>query len=217
MKVAVILAGCGYLDGAEIRESVLALLELDKAGASVQCFAPDINQYHVINHLIGQEQEGQVRNVLQESARIARGEVEDLVNLNEKEFDALVIPGGFGVAKNLSDLAFKGPDAQVLPEFKAVLDAFIQAKKPIGAICISPAVLVAALKDNLHPTVTIGDDEDGLIPALGATHTVCKTSDIVIDDVHNIITCSAYMREDALKDIAQGIEKLVHQVIIRCN
>jgi enhancing lycopene biosynthesis protein 2 len=212
IKVAVVLAGCGHLDGAEIRESVITLLELDKAGAEVQCFAPNINQMHVINHLTGEESKGEARNVLVEAARIARGRIKDLNEAKSSEFDALILPGGFGAAKNLSTIAIKGKHATILPEFKELILDFIAAKKPIGAICISPAVLALAVKDTITATVTIGDD-DGLIASLNSKHQPCPTDDICVDSLNNIISCPAYMREAALKDVATGIEKLVEKVI----
>lgn len=213
-KIAVILSGCGYLDGAEIREAVITLLALDKASAKVQCFAPDIDQMHVVNHLTGQEIKGEKRNVLAESARIARGKIKPLSEAKSADFDALVLPGGFGAAKNLSDLAVKGADATVLPEFKKLVQSFLDEKKPIGAICISPAVLVAAIG---HGKVTIGNDPDGLIAKLGGQHQDCITSGFVIDDSNNIASCAAYMSEAKLSDVAEGIEKVVAYVLDNIN
>lgn len=214
-KVAVVLSGCGHIDGAEIRESVITLLELDKAGAEVSIFAPDIEQRDVINHLTG-EAVNETRNVLVEAARIARGKIKPLSEAKAADFDALLLPGGFGAVKNLSDVAIKGADAEVLPEFKKLVVDFAKAKKPIGAICISPAVLTAALQGVLSPTVTIGDDADGLIKGLGGVHQPCATSESTVDDAHNIVSCSAYMRGDAaLKDVAAGIEKVVREVMKR--
>lgn len=218
MKVAVILSGCGYLDGAEIRESVLSLLYLDQQGAEVSIFAPDINQHHVLNHLNGQEQ-AETRNIRVESARIARGKVSDLATLNASDFDGLVIPGGFGVAKNLSDLAFKGSDATVNPDFSAAIRAFFDAKKPIGAICIAPAVLAAVLK-NEGVSLTIGDDEGtaGAIEAFGNKHHNCATNNSVSDENNAVFSCSAYMRDDVtISDVATGIEQVVTAVIARIN
>lgn len=211
-NVAVVLSGCGHLDGAEIREAVISLLALDKGGATVSIFAPDIAQKDVVNHLTGKPIE-ETRNVLVEAARIARGKIRDLKEAKASEFDALVLPGGFGAAKNLSNLAEKGPDAQVLPEFKALILDFLRAGKPIGAICISPAVLTAAVKGEVTPHVTIGDDNDGLIEALGGVHQQCQTKGIVIDDTNHIVTCSAYMRDDTLTNVALGIEKLVEVIL----
>lgn len=212
-RVAVILAGCGHLDGAEIREAVLTLLFLDQLGAKVQCFAPDIPQHHVMDHLKGEEVPG-TRNVLEEAARVARGRIEPLSALNPKEFDALLLPGGFGVAKNLSSLAFKGKDAAVLPAYAAVIEAFFGAGKPIGAICIAPAVVALALKGR-GVTLTIGDDAQtaGLIEATGNKHQACATSDVVTDAVHRVVSCSAYMREDPIAQVAEGIQKCVASVI----
>lgn len=213
-KIAVILSGCGYIDGAEVRESVLSLLYLDEQGAEVSIFAPNMNQHHVVNHLNGEEQPG-TRNILEESARIARGKIQPLSELKEADFDGLVVPGGFGVAKNLSDLAFKGADATVLPEFATAIRAFFDAKKPIGAICITPAVLAAVLK-NEGVNVTIGDDEGtaGAISAFGNTHTNCATNASATDSKNSIFSCSAYMRDDAsISDVAKGIAQVVHNVV----
>lgn len=214
-KTAVILSGCGHLDGAEVREAVLSLLYLDQQGAEVQCFAPDMAQTQVINHLTGQEAPGETRNVLAEAARIARGKIKKLAELKAADFDALVIPGGFGVAKNLSDLAFKGAEASVQPEFKRVVLEFLDQQKPIGAICIAPAVLAAAVSGKYQPTVTIGEDAGttAAIEAFGGHHQNCASSGYVYDDQLKIASCSAYMRDDSLAEIAKGIEQVVKKVI----
>ncbi|MCD6034586.1 MAG: isoprenoid biosynthesis protein [Rickettsiales bacterium] len=214
VKVAVVLAGCGHLDGAEIRESVITLLALDRAGAEVSIFAPDVNQMHVVNHLTGKEMPGESRNVLEEAARIARGKISPLAKASAKDFDALVLPGGYGAAKNLSNVATKGKNATVLPELKTLITDFLHQKKPIGAICISPAILTAAVKGNLVPTVTLGEDADGLIAGLGGKHRNCPTDEAVLDEEHGIVSCSAYMRGDAtISDVAAGIEKVVATVV----
>lgn len=213
-KIAVILSGCGHLDGAEIRESVLALLALDRQGADVSIFAPNINQTDVVNHLTG-EQTGETRNVLTEAARIARGEVSPLSELKADNFDGLVIPGGYGAAKNLSNLASNGAGADVLPDFKRAVSEFISQNKPIGAICIAPAVLAVAVGQDVNPTVTIGEDSGtaSVIETAGGNHQNCPTNDIVIDDKNKIVSCSAYMRNDRLSNVADGIEKLVGKVV----
>lgn len=217
INVAVILSGCGYLDGAEIRESVLSLLYLDKAGAKVKCFAPDIAQYHVMQHTAKQEAKSDSRNVLQEAGRIARSDVEAIDKLDVAQFDALVIPGGWGVAKNLSTLAFAGKDATILPEIAKVIQGFYHAQKPIGAICIAPALVALALK-NEHITLTIGEDAATaeMITALGNIHQIAQSNEAVIDELHRVVTCSAYMRDDALAPIALGIEKCIGAVIKLC-
>lgn len=210
MKVAMILSGCGYLDGAEIRESVLSLLYLDQQGAKVDVYAPDSPQMHVINHQTGNEVKGE-RNVLEEAARISRGDVQKLDTLDMKNYDGLVIPGGFGVAKNLSDFASKGVDCEVLPAFKKAVQACVTQKKPLAAICIAPAVVAAALQGGVSPTVTIGEDKDvaSAIESFGATHKNCASDACVVDEQNQIITCSAYMREDKISAIAKGIEKTI--------
>jgi enhancing lycopene biosynthesis protein 2 len=209
-QVAVILSGCGHLDGAEIRESVLTLLYLDQRGANVSIFAPNEPQMHVVDHRSGRVVEGQTRNVMEEAARIARGRIADLATLDPEAFEALVIPGGFGVAKNLSNLAEKGADADVHPELLRVVNAFYAAQKPIGAICIAPAVLTAALRGK-GVRVTIGDDAGtaAAITAMGGVHHPCVTTGVVLDEYAHIASCPAYMHDAPLSEIAQGIEQVI--------
>lgn len=213
MKAAVLLSGCGYLDGAEIREAVLSLLYLDQHGATTTCFSLDSPQHHVINHRYGDTQE-EARDIMAEAARISRGNIHPMASLNSHDFDMLVIPGGYGVAKNFSNLAFAGANAQVEPEFQKVVGSFFTAKKPIVAICIAPAVLAVALKHK-GLTLTIGEDKAtaGIIESLGHTHQVCDSDAICIDAVNRVISCSAYMREDKLSAIASGIEKAIAHAV----
>ncbi len=211
MQAAVILSGCGYLDGAEIREAVLSLLYLDQHAVKTKCFAPDISQRDTINHAT-KTSAPEARNALVEAARIARSDIKPLSELQENAFDLLVIPGGFGVAKTLSDLALNGAECSVLPEFTQVVESFFNAKKPIVAICIAPAVLAAALKQR-GITVTVGDDAAiaAIIHGFGNHHTLCASDDAVVDNVHCIVTCSAYMREDSIASIAKGVEKAISE------
>lgn len=217
-KIAVILSGCGFLDGAEIREAVLTLLYLDEQGADVSLFAPDKPQHDVINHIQQSPEEGEPRNVLTEAARIARGHIEDVSKLNPDAFDALVIPGGFGAAKNLCDFAIKGADCKVDAQVQRVIQGFFDAQKPIGAMCIAPALLAAALAGK-NLTLTIGDDADtaAAIESLGHHHVACASDEAAIDKANKIATCSAYMREDKLSAIARGIEQVVTAVIRMIN
>lgn len=210
-KIAVILSGCGYLDGAEIRESVLTLLYLDEAKADVKIFAPDVEQHHVVNHLDQSEMEGP-RNVLVEAARIARGDIQPLKDLYAVEFDALIVPGGFGVAKNLSDFAFEGAKTELFEEFFQILRDFNTTKKPIGLLCIAPAVAVASLK---KITVTIGDDAEtaAAIKEMDSKHVDCATDEICVDEKNKIVSTPAYMRDDKISSIGVGIKKLVEKVL----
>lgn len=209
--IAVILSGCGVFDGAEIHESVCTLLAIDKAGASGVCFAPDINQHHVINHMTGEEMDEQ-RNVLIEASRIARGEINDLADFDADEFDAVILPGGFGAAKNLSSFAFEGAGAEVNVDLKAALQAMKRAKKPIGALCISPAILAAVFGD---VNVTIGDDAPTIteIEACGASHTVSENEQIIIDGDNKIVTSPCYMLNASIAQIAIGAEKTVKALL----
>lgn len=212
-KVGVLLSGCGVFDGAEIHEAVLTLLALDRAGAEITCMAPNEEQFHVINHLT-QEETDEKRNVLVESARIARGEIKDLKDVNAFDLDALIIPGGFGAAKNLSDFAVKGADASVCPEVKRILEEMVSTDKPIGAICIAPATLTKALSDK-NPVVTIGNDQDtaSAIEAMGGQHITCPVDMIHVDEKNKIVTTPAYMLGPGIKEVAVGIEKLVVQIL----
>lgn len=210
MKLAVILAGSGYLDGAEIREAVFTLLALENQQIDYQIFAPNIDQYHVVNHLTGEATE-ETRNVLVESARIARGDITDLAQLNTADFDGVVLPGGFGVAKNLSTFAFDGSNATLNPQLAECIGQFYTAKKPIGAICIAPAIIALALGE-YHPTLTIGTDEGTAseLEKLGATHQNSPTDDYVIDTANKIVTTPAYMDGTAsMPTIFAGISKLI--------
>jgi enhancing lycopene biosynthesis protein 2 len=213
VKIGVLLSGCGVFDGAEIHEAVITMLALDRAGAEIVCMAPDIDQYHVINHLT-QEVMKEKRNVLVESARIARGNIKDLKGVKAADLDGLILPGGFGAAKNLSDFAFKGPGATVNPDVSRLLREMAAAKKPIGAICISPAPLAKALGDK-KPEVTIGNDQGTAqaIEAMGGKHHACTVDMIHLDAKNNVVTTPAYMLGPGIKDVAAGIEKLVAKVV----
>lgn len=213
VHAAVILSGCGFADGAEIRESVLALLALDKRDVKVSIFAPDIPQAEVRDCLSGTTLP-ESRNVLRESARIARGHIAALSTCEPDAFDLLVIPGGFGVAKNLSDFASNGANATIEPQFARVVQGFHQQKKPIAAICIAPAVVAVALKQ-AGVTLTIGEDAGcaAAIEATGNRHQPSPSHQAVVDTANRIASCSAYMREDALAPIAEGIEQCIGAVV----
>lgn len=211
-KVAVILSGCGVFDGAEVNEAVLTMLYLEKADAQYQCFAPNIEQFHVINHLTGEEMDER-RNVLVESARIARGEVKDLETLNADDYDALILPGGFGVAKNLCDFAIKGAKSTVLESVKVACTEFSRQQKPIAYLCIAPALI-----GHIHPPgtlATIGNDVEtaAAIDTLGAKHQQCEVSDIVVDDNEKVISTPAYMLANSVLEAATGIEKAVNKLV----
>jgi enhancing lycopene biosynthesis protein 2 len=212
-KVGVLLSGCGVFDGSEIHEAVITLLALDRAGVQSVCMAPNVAQLHVVDHLT-QRPTDETRNVLTESARIARGEISDLADVSAEQLDAIIIPGGFGAAKNLSDFAIKGAEAVVNPEVKRIVKEMVTAGKPVGAICIAPATLAKALEDE-NVSVTIGKDEEtaAAIEATGNTHIPCTVDTIHFDPDHNIVTTPAYMLGPGIKDVADGIEKLVQKVV----
>jgi enhancing lycopene biosynthesis protein 2 len=214
-RVAVILSGCGVFDGSEIHEAVLTLLALDRAGAQIQCLAPNKNQLHVVNHLTQQPAAQESRNVLVESARIARGNIKDLAAVSADEFDAVILPGGYGAAKNLCDYAQRAAQCDLDPAVKSFLTAMHQAGKPIGAICISPVIIARAFGAHGSPKVTVGTDPDTAnhIEAMGAEHISCPVDDFIVDADAHIVTTPAYMLARSIKEAADGIEKLVREVL----
>ncbi|HJW09629.1 MAG TPA: isoprenoid biosynthesis glyoxalase ElbB [Holophagaceae bacterium] len=221
-RVAVLLAGCGHLDGAEIREAVLTLLALDQHGAEVQCLALDGPQHHVVDHRTGQVAEGETRNILSEAARIARGKVIPLAGASASDYDALLMPGGYGVAKNHCGFAFKGPEADVHPQVAAFIRGFFDAGKPVGAICIAPAlVALVAAQAGEHPSLTIGDDPGcaAALGKLGARHQDRGSArEIVVDEAMKLVTTPAYMFDDArLSDVLVGIDRTVAEVLKRVS
>lgn len=212
-KFAIVLSGCGVFDGAEIHEATLTMLAIKKLGADYQIFAPDIDQHHVINHYTGKEmKEKERRNVLVESARIARGDIKSLDEFNVNKFDALIFPGGFGAAKNLSSVAFKGAEAEVDEEVERAVKEMLVAKKPIGALCISPAVIAKIIGD---VRVTIGQEEDTAktIEAMGATHVTTDHGDVVIDDDKLVFTTPCYMLEADITQIWDGAFNIVEAML----
>ena len=213
-KVGVLLSGCGVYDGAEIHESVLTLLALDRAGAEAVCLAPDIGQKHVVNHLTGQPAEGETRNVLVEAARIARGKVTSLAGFDPSTLDALVLPGGFGAAKNLCDFAFKGAACEVHPEVARVVRDVHSAGKPVGAICIAPVLLAKLLGDE-KPKLTIGADPGtaAAIGKMGGEHVSCGGGQAVVDAERLLVTTPAYMLDSPISEVSAGIEKLVAELL----
>ena len=211
-KIGVILSGCGVYDGSEIHEAVITLLAIDRAGAEAVCMAPDAPQLHVVNHLTGEVASGESRNVLVEAARIARGKIRNLKEVTVADFDALILPGGFGAAKNLCDFAVKGADCAVHPEVARILRATVAAKKPLGAICIAPAILARVLgAEQLAPQLTIGTDPGtaAALEQMGAKHQNCPVRDCVVDRQNKLVTTPAYMLAGRIGEAADGIEKTV--------
>ncbi len=214
-KVAVVLSGCGVFDGSEIYESVLTLLHLDNAGAEVTVFAPDINQMHVLNHMTGDEMP-ETRNVLIEASRIVRGEISNIKEAKIDKFDALIVPGGFGAAKNLSDFAVNGSDLTVQEDFLNFAQAMHKADKPIGLICIAPAMSAKICGEGAE--CTIGNDKDtaSAIEATGARHFDCPVESAHIDKENKLVTTPAYMLAGKISEASSGIEKLVNDVLDMC-
>jgi len=210
-KFAVILNGCGHLDGSEIHESVMTLLAIDRNECSYTVFAPDAEQYHVMNHQTRQPMEGS-RNMLVEAARISRGNVHEISEYRPENFDALVLPGGFGVAKNLFTYAFDGLDARVLDSVRKAIVETHKMKKPIGALCISP-VLLAKVLENI--TVTVGTDQGTIsdVEAMGAAHVKTQIPEVISDKQNMVFTTPCYMLDTSISGIADCAENLIETML----
>lgn len=211
-KVAVILSGSGVFDGSEIHEAVLALHAIEKEGASWHCFAPDIDQLHVINHITGEEMD-EKRNVLVEAARIARGNIEDVAKLNVDDFDALLLPGGFGAAKNLTDFAVKGAECSINTHVASACRDFANAKKPAGYLCISPVIIPMIYENGVKGTIGNDAATSAAFDTMGGVHSECLVNNIVYDEENQVISTPAYMLAGSISEAAGGIEKLVSKLI----
>ena len=213
-RVGVVLSGCGFLDGAEIHEATLTLLFLDRAGATVTAMAPSQEQRHVVDHVRGEPAAGERRNVLLEAARITRGQIADIAKVKAADLDALVLPGGYGAAKNLCSFAVDGKDMKVNPDVSRLVREMALAKKPIGFICIAP-VIGAKVLGELHPRLTIGNDPQtaAAVNAMGAVHVDCAVDQVVVDEKNRVVSTPAYMLGPTIGPVAAGIEKLVARVL----
>jgi enhancing lycopene biosynthesis protein 2 len=210
-KFAVVLSGCGVFDGAEIHEATLSLYAISKNNAEYEIFAPDIDQHHVINHITGEEM-NETRNVLVESARIARGNIKPLSDFNASDFDTILFPGGFGAAKNLSGWAFEGAGTTVNPDVERSIKEMVKAGKPVGALCISPVLLAKVLGD---VELTIGQDEATIqgIEKAGAKHTKTTHGEVVVDEKYKVVTTPCYMLDATISQIGLGAENVVKKLI----
>jgi len=210
-KFAVVLAGCGVFDGAEIHETVLTLLSIEKLGATYQCFAPDMKQYHVLNHMTGKEM-NESRNVLVEAARIVRGNIKPLSSFHATDYDALIFPGGFGTAKNLCSWAYEGDQCKVNPDVEKAIKAMFEAKKPIGAMCIAPVILGKLFKGT---NLTTGQDSasQSFIEKCGNNYTRTTHGEVVVDPVRKLFSTPCYMLEANIVQIQQGTENIVREML----
>jgi enhancing lycopene biosynthesis protein 2 len=214
-KIGLLLSGCGVNDGSEIHESVISMLALDRAGVETVIMAPNIDQMHVVNHYTGQEMD-EFRNVLVESSRIARGNIKDMAEVTGNDLDALIIPGGFGVAKNLCDYAMTGPDCSINPDVYRLVSEVHLLEKPIGAICIAPVMMAKIFgEQDESAEMTIGSDAltSKDINTMGSKHIKCSVSEMIIDKDKKLVTTPAYMEAKSIKEAAEGIEKLVTQIL----
>jgi len=210
-KFAVVLAGCGVFDGAEIQETVLTLLAIEKLGATYQCFAPDMEQYHVLNHLTGKAM-NEKRNVLVESARIARGKIKPLSSFHAADYDALIFPGGFGAAKNLCSWAYEGDQCKVNPDVENAIKTMFEKKKPIGAMCIAPVILGKLFKGT---NLTTGQDpaSQAFIEKFGNKYTQTIHGEVVVDPARKLFSTPRYMLEASITQIQQGTENIVREML----
>ncbi|MEN0580212.1 isoprenoid biosynthesis glyoxalase ElbB [Phytobacter palmae] len=212
-KIGVVLSGSGVYDGSEIHEAVITLLAIAREGAEAVCFAPDKRQTDVINHLTG-EPMSESRNVLIEAARIARGAILPIAQASINDLDALIVPGGFGAAKNLSSFASLGSECLVDPDLKRLVLEMHQAGKPLGFMCIAPAMLPKIFDFPLRLTIGTDIDTAEVLEDMGAEHVPCPVDDIVVDEDNKVVTTPAYMLAQNIAQAATGIEKLVSRVLV---
>jgi enhancing lycopene biosynthesis protein 2 len=210
-KFAVVLSGCGVFDGAEIHEATLSLYAIKKQGAAYDVFAPDVKQHHVINHITGEEMK-ETRNVMVEAARIARGKIKPLAQFDTDAYDAILLPGGFGAAKNLCTFAFDGQDCRVDPDTEKALKGMHKAGKPIGALCISPVILAKVLG---NVRLTIGQDQGTAeaVTKMGANHLTTNHGEVVSDDKNKVFTTPCYMLDADIVQIGDGAENIVRAML----
>ena len=214
-KLAVCLSGCGVFDGAEIHEAVCTLLALDLAGAKYVCCAPDMPQPGVIDH-VKKQPANETRNILVEAARIARGDIQDIKKIKAADIDGLIFPGGLGAAKNLSTFATDGANCTVNADVERLVGEMLAAKKPIGAICIAPAMLARIVgQKDLHPKMTIGTDAQtaAALNRMGAQHVDCAVTEAVTDELHKIVSTPAYMLANGPAQMWEGVRRLVNEVL----
>lgn len=223
MNIGVLLSGCGVYDGSEIHEAVFTLLAIEELGGRAICFAPDKSQHHVIDHTNGEEMK-EKRNVLTEAARIARGDIRDIREVNVNQFEALVIPGGFGAAKNLTDWAFNGPDGEVDEEVKRIILNTIKVGKPIAAVCMGPTVVAKALENsNIRAEMTVGTTEesspydikavsDGM-EKLGVKSVMRTVREIAVDKSNKIVTAPCYMMDASVLDIRNNVKQAITEMV----
>lgn len=219
MKIGVLLSGCGVYDGAEIQEAVLTMLAIEEIEAEVVCISINANQHHVINHTNGEEM-SESRNMLIEASRIARGAITEINDVSPADIDALVIPGGFGSAKNFTKWAFSGPNGTILPEVKLLLVNMLNVGKPIAALCVSPVVLAKALEGSIfEASMTIGSDQEASsydikdfskgLQSLGTTTEMKSVREILVDKKNKIVTAPCYMMEASILDVRKNIRSAI--------
>lgn len=222
-KIGVLLSGCGVYDGAEIHESVFTMLAIQEAGAEYICISVNKPQHHVVNHLTGEEMK-ESRNMMIEAARIARGNVKDITEVDPADIDALVIPGGFGSAKNFTSWAFEGPEGMVLPEVKLLVVNMINIGKPVCALCVSPVVVSKALEDSdIHATMTLGTTEESSpydiqrfsdgIKQTGVEPVFKTVKEVQVDTVNRIVSAPCYMMDANMIEVRNNIKSAIEETI----
>lgn len=221
-NIAVILSGCGVYDGSEIHESVFTLFSIDVLKGKYQCFAPNILQHHVLNHVNGEEM-NENRNVMIEAARIARGNIMDVSIYDPENFDALVIPGGFGAAKNLTKWAFQGPDGEINENIKDAILQTIKANKPIVGLCMGPTVIAKALEGTgISAKLTVGSSTEkspydiaaisGGMEKIGAQAEMKSIREFSYDVENKIITAPCYMLEGSISEVQRNIHQTIEKL-----
>lgn len=221
-RIGVLLSGCGVYDGSEIHESVFTLLAIDQLGGKAVCMAPDADQHHVIDHITGQEM-NEKRNVLIEAARIARGDIRNLAEVTASDVDALIIPGGFGAAKNLTTWAFSGPDGTIHEEVRRIIQEVRAADKPLVGLCMGPTVIAKALEGaSAKPHLSVGTTAEaspydiaaisGGMEKTGAVAEMRSVREVAVDTDNRIVTAPCYMMEASISEVQANIHQAVKEM-----
>ncbi|MEX1003236.1 MAG: isoprenoid biosynthesis glyoxalase ElbB [Crocinitomicaceae bacterium] len=227
MKFGILLSGCGVYDGAEIQEATMAMLAIEELGHDYQCISIDKEQHHVINHLNGEEM-NEKRNMMVEAARIARGDVKEINEITPSQIDALIIPGGFGSAKNFTKWAFSGPEGEIMPEVKLLIVNMINVGKPVCALCVSPVVVAKALEgSSIRPTMTLGSDQEDSpydipgfhagIESVGAVTEMKTVREVLVDQENLIVTAPCYMMDATILEIRNNVKAAIEATVALIN
>ena len=211
-KTAIILSGCGQVDGSETHETILTILALEQHNLDWEGLAPSGLQTEVYDHYTNTKENISPSSMITEAARLVRGNITIINAVNASDYAAVIIPGGAGVIKNLSNYSTAGINFTIHPELLAFMATIVRLQIPAGFICIAP-ILIPKLYGN-KPKLTIGSNVElaAKIVQIGGEHCDCLANDIVIDHAQKIVSTPANMVAKNIVEVYHGIYKLVTQI-----